>query len=114
VFLIEQESHGRFEILKLRGRLTRAEVDLVEKEIAVLVGEGRRRIVLDMAGVTHADFRVLSPLFGVAERLERAGYRLHTVNLHDYLRNVLSIAFTGEGASLLHEPEAGVPRAVNE
>jgi anti-anti-sigma factor len=113
VFDIRHDPVSGIAIVRLYGELRRDEVELVDRMIERLVGGDEHRIVLDMAGVSHADFRALGTLFGRAEHLERRGVELRTVNMRAYVRDVFRYAFPGSGGSLLGEPGSATREAVN-
>jgi anti-anti-sigma factor len=113
MFDIRHDETDGIAIVRLYGELRRDEVELVDRTIERLVGGDGNGIVLDMAGVSHADFRALGTLFGRAERLERSGVELRTVNMRAYVREVFRYAFPGTGGSLLGESVSATRGAVD-
>jgi len=105
--------NGQQGTLKLRGRLGQDEVDRILIAIERIVARGCGEVSLDLAGVTHADFRALRPLFRMADRFDQQGHALRVTNMNDYIRDVFGVAFAGEGETLIDEPEAELPDVVN-
>lgn len=93
-------------VIPLHGELGENEIVRIESRVETLFTRGVTMIVLDMAGVTHADFRVLAALFKTAARCERRGVALLAVNRSRYLREVFRFAYPGEGRSLLGDPDS--------
>ncbi len=101
MFTMRFQAGDQTKVLRLHGCLRRPEVGVVREAIERMAAQGCSRIVLDLGGVQHADFRALRVLFQAADRLERRGGALRTANMRHYLRQVFSLAYTGEGEGLL-------------
>jgi len=76
----------------LDGELGLAELDEVGQELFRLMHEGRIRVVLDLAGVPHADYRGMRALISRAELFRRAGGDLKLSGLSPYLDAIVRAA----------------------
>ena len=113
MFAMMSQLNDQQGILKLRGRLGQDEVDRILIAIERIVAKDCTQVILDLGGVTHADFRALRPLFRMSGRFEQQGHELRATNMNDYIRDVFWVAFAGEGEALIDEPEAELSDVVN-
>ena len=92
--------------IRLHGQLGAREIGSVAIRADELAGRGASLIIIDMADVTHVDFRALGGLFRTVARAERRGIEIMAVNRSRYVRDLFRFAYPGEGESLLGAREA--------
>ncbi len=76
----------------LDGELGLAELDEVGQELFRLMHERRTRVVLDLSGVPHVDYRGMGALVSRAELFRRAGGDLKLSGLSPYLDAIVRVA----------------------
>lgn len=76
-------------IVRADGELGLSEFAAISDELFRLTHEGKTRIVLDLSGATHVDYRGIRMLGVRAELLRRAGGGLKLCGLTDYLERIV-------------------------
>ncbi len=100
---------ARSVVWHLRGTLDATEIEHLERLLDDVALFGAGSVLLDLAAVTHADFRALRALFGVVEKLERRGLNVRSVNATPYVRDLFRVAYRGLGSGLI--PDGRRPAA---
>ncbi len=89
---IEERSVGDVVVLDLKGRITLGEGDqLLKDKVNSLVNQGRKRIVLNLAGVPYIDSAGLGEIVGSYTTVSRQGGSLKLLNLTKKIADLLAI-----------------------
>ena len=89
---IEERAVGDVVVLDLKGRVTLGEGDqLLKDKVNSLVNQGRRRIVLNLAGVPYVDSAGLGEIVGSYTTVSRQGGSLKLLNLTKKITDLLAI-----------------------
>ena len=89
---IEERTVGDVVVLDLKGRVTLGEGDqLLKDKVNSLVNQGRKRIVLNLAGVPYVDSAGLGEIVGSYTTVSRQGGSLKLVNLTKKITDLLAI-----------------------
>jgi len=92
MFTISQRDISDVTILDLSGRLTIAEGTLPFRDaIRSLADQGRRKIILNFATVTHIDSSGIGELISAYTTLNNRGGKLKLLNLPPSIEDVLRI-----------------------
>ena len=80
---IQQHEHEGVVTLELKGRITvGAEAGLLRENVAAVVAEGKKNIILDMAGIDYVDSTGLGALVVCATSLRKQGGDVKLLNLN--------------------------------
>ena len=89
---IEERSVGDVVVLDLTGRITLGEGDqLLKDKVNSLVNQGRKRMVLNLAGVPYVDSAGLGEIVGSYTTVSRQGGSLKLLNLTKKITDLLAI-----------------------
>jgi len=89
---IEERAVGDVIVLDLKGRVTLGEGDqLLKDKVNSLVNQGRRRIVLNLAGVPYVDSAGLGEIVGSYTTVSRQSGSLKLLNLTRKITDLLAI-----------------------
>ena len=89
---IEEREVGEVLILNLSGKLTIGEGDeLLKDKINSLVQQGRRKLVLNLAGVPYIDSAGLGEIVRTYTTVSRQGGKLKLLNLTKRIQDLLAI-----------------------
>jgi anti-sigma B factor antagonist len=89
---IEERTVGEVVVLDLKGRITLGEGDqLLKDKVNSLVNQGRKRIILNLAGVPYIDSAGLGEIVGSFTTVSRQGGSLKLLNLTKRITDLLSI-----------------------
>ncbi len=89
---IEEREVGEVLILDLSGKLTIGEGDeLLKDKINSLVQQGRRELVLNLAGVPYIDSAGLGEIVRTYTTVSRQGGKLKLLNLTKRIQDLLAI-----------------------
>lgn len=89
---IEERAVGDVVVLDLKGRITLGEGDqLLKDKVNSLVNQGRKRIVLNLAGVPYIDSAGLGEIVGSYTTVSRQGGSLKLLNLTKKITDLLAI-----------------------
>ena len=89
---IKERVVGGVSILDLSGKIVLGEGDVQVKErIKDLLGDGQRRILLNLANVNYIDSAGLGTLIGSYTTVKRDGGSLKLVNLTKRIQDLLAI-----------------------
>jgi len=89
---IEERAVGDVIVLDLKGRVTLGDGDqLLKDKVNSLVNQGRRRIVLNLAGVPYVDSAGLGEIVGSYTTVSRQGGSLKLLNLTGKITDLLAI-----------------------
>jgi anti-sigma B factor antagonist len=89
---IEERAVGDVVVLDLKGRVTLGEGDqLLKDKVNSLVNQGRKRIVLNLAGVPYVDSAGLGEIVGTYTTVSRQGGSLKLLNLTKKITDLLAI-----------------------
>ena len=90
---IAERSVGNVKVLDLSGQITLAKGDdqLLKDKVNSLVHQGNKRILVNLANVTHMDSAGLGELVGAYTTVTKSGGSLKLVNLTKRLHDLLSI-----------------------
>jgi len=89
---IAERTAGNVTVLDLSGQITFTQGDqLFKDKIHSLVNQGHKKILVNMANVTHVDSAGLGELVGAYTTVTKAGGSLKLVNLTKRLTDLLSI-----------------------
>jgi len=87
-----QREEGRVTVVYLDGELGLPELAEVSEELLRLASAGRARVVLDLSGVPHLDYRGVRALAARAQLLRRQGGDLKLSGLSPYLEAIVRAA----------------------
>jgi anti-sigma B factor antagonist len=82
----------RVQTLFLEGELSLVELGALEEELFRLANRGRFQVVLEMASVSHLDYRGVRSLSSRAELFRRAGGDIKLAALSPYLQAIFRAA----------------------
>jgi len=89
---IAERTAGNVTVLDLSGQITFTQGDqLFKDKIHSLVNQGHKKILVNMANVTHVDSAGLGELVGAYTTVTKAGGSMKLVNLTKRLTDLLSI-----------------------
>ena len=89
---IEERTVGDVVVLDLKGRITLGEGDqLLKDKVNSLVNQGRKRIILNLAGVPYIDSAGLGEIVRTYTTVSRQGGQLKLVNLTKRITDLLMI-----------------------
>jgi anti-sigma B factor antagonist len=89
---IEERTVGDVVVLDLKGRITLGDGDqLLKDKVNSLVNQGRKRIVLNLAGVPYIDSAGLGEIVGSYTTVSRQGGSLKLLNLTKKITDLLAI-----------------------
>ena len=89
---IEERTVGDVVVLDLKGRVTLGEGDqLLKDKVNSLVNQGRKRLVLNLAGVPYVDSAGLGEIVGSYTTVSRQGGSLRLLNLTKKITDLLAI-----------------------
>jgi anti-sigma B factor antagonist len=89
---IEERAVGDVVVLDMSGRITFGEGDqLLKDKVNSLVNQGRKRIVLNLAGVPYVDSAGLGEIVGSYTTVSRQGGSLKLLNLTRKITDLLAI-----------------------
>ena len=89
---IEEREVGEVLILDLSGKLTIGEGDeLLKDKINSLIQQGRRKLVLNLAGVPYIDSAGLGEIVRTYTTVSRQGGQLKLLNLTKRIQDLLAI-----------------------
>jgi anti-sigma B factor antagonist len=89
---IEERAVGDVVVLDLKGRITLGEGDqLLKDKVNRLVNQGRKRMVLNLAGVPYIDSAGLGEIVGSYTTVSRQGGSLKLLNLTKKITDLLAI-----------------------
>lgn len=88
--------HGHAIVVAVNGRLDSATAQPFEARLLDVIGEGHRRIVVDLSGLGYISSAGLRALLVAAKRLKPEGGRLLLANPNELVGQVLGISgFSG-------------------
>jgi anti-sigma B factor antagonist len=89
---IEERAVGDVVVLDLKGRVTLGEGDqLLKDKVNSLMNQGRKKIVLNLAGVPYIDSAGLGQIVGTYTTVSRQGGSLKLANLTKKITDLLAI-----------------------
>jgi len=89
---IEERTVGDVVVLDLKGRITLGDGDqLLKDKVNSLVNQGRKRIILNLAGVPYIDSAGLGEIVGSYTTVSRQGGSLKLLNLTKKITDLLAI-----------------------
>ena len=89
---IEQRPIGDVVILDIKGKITLGEGDeLLKDKVNSLVNQGRKKIILNLAGVPYIDSAGLGEVVRTYTTVSRQGGSLKLLNLTKRITDLLSI-----------------------
>ena len=89
---IEERAVGDVVVLDLKGRITLGDGDqLLKDKVNSLVNQGRKGIVLNLAGVPYIDSAGLGEIVGSYTTVSRQGGSLKLLNLTKKITDLLAI-----------------------
>ena len=89
---IEERNVGDVKVLDLKGKITLGEGDeLLKDKIHSLIGQGFKKILLNLEGVPYIDSAGLGEIVRTFTTVSRQGGRLKLVNLTKRITDLLSI-----------------------
>ena len=89
---IEERLAGDVTILDLKGRMTLGDGDEILKDkVNSLVAQGRRKLVLNLAGVPYIDSAGLGEIVRTYTSISRQGGRLKLLNVSKRIQDLLVI-----------------------
>jgi anti-sigma B factor antagonist len=89
---IEERTVGDVVVLDLKGRITLGEGDqLLKDKVNSLVNQGRKRMILNLAGVPYIDSAGLGEIVGSFTTVSRQGGSLKLLNLTKRITDLLAI-----------------------
>jgi anti-sigma B factor antagonist len=89
---IDERVVGDVTILDLKGKMTLGEGDeLLKERINALVGQGRKKLVLNLEGVPYIDSAGLGEIVRTYTTVSRQGGKLKLLNLTKRIQDLLSI-----------------------
>jgi anti-sigma B factor antagonist len=89
---INERSEEGVTILDMKGRVRiGGDTVALHKSIACLVAEGKKQVVLNLAGVSYVDSSGLGELISSHITLERNGGEIKLVHVTDKLRDLMTI-----------------------
>jgi anti-sigma B factor antagonist len=89
---IEERAVGDVVVLDMKGRVTLGDGDqLLKDKVNSLVNQGRKRIVLNLAGVPYIDSAGLGEIVGSYTTVSRQGGSLRLLNLTKKITDLLAI-----------------------
>ena len=89
---ITNKEVGEVSVVALNGRVVLGEEsNLLREKIKSLIGEGKKKIVLNMANVTYIDSAGLGILVAAHVSAENQGAALHLSNLGNKFHDVLQL-----------------------
>ena len=89
---IEERTVGEVVVLDLKGRITLGEGDqLLKDKVNSLVNQGRKRIILNLAGVPYIDSAGLGEIVGSYTTVSRQDGSLKLLNLTKKITDLLAI-----------------------
>jgi anti-sigma B factor antagonist len=89
---IEERSVGDVVVLDLKGKITLGEGDeLLKDKVNSLVNQGKKKIVLNLAGVPYIDSAGLGEVVRTYTTVSRQGGSLKLLNLTKRITDLLSI-----------------------
>ena len=89
---IEERAVGDVVVLDLKGRITLGDGDqLLKDKVNSLVNQGRKRMVLNLAGVPYIDSAGLGEIVGSYTTVSRQGGSLKLLNLTKKITDLLAI-----------------------
>jgi anti-sigma B factor antagonist len=89
---IEERAVGDVVVLDLKGRVTLGDGDqLLKDKVNSLVNQGRKRMVLNLAGVPYIDSAGLGEIVGSYTTVSRQGGSLKLLNLTKKITDLLAI-----------------------
>lgn len=87
-------------VIRCEGEMGEFELAHVGEELFRLVNKGRRRVVLDLSGVDHVDYRGVKPLATRAKALRSGGGDIKLCGLSPYLAAIFRAAGVEEDFSM--------------
>lgn len=93
-------------VVRCEGEMGSMELAHLGEELFRLAHRGCHKVVLDLAGVDHVDYRGLKPLASRARLLRGAGGDLKLVGLSSYLAAIFRAAGVEEEFSIYPTTEA--------
>jgi anti-sigma B factor antagonist len=89
---IEERTVGDVVVLDLKGRITLGDGDeLLKDKVNSLVNQGRKKILLNLAGVPYVDSAGLGEIVRTYTTVSRQGGSLKLLNLTKRITDLLSI-----------------------
>jgi anti-sigma B factor antagonist len=89
---IEERAMGDVVVLDLKGRVTLGEGDqLLKDKVNSLMNQGKKKIVLNLAGVPYVDSAGLGQIVGTYTTVSRQGGSLKLANLTKKITDLLAI-----------------------
>ena len=89
---IEERAMGDVVVLDLKGRVTLGEGDqLLKDKVNSLMNQGKKKIVLNLAGVPYIDSAGLGQIVGTYTTVSRQGGSLKLANLTKKIADLLAI-----------------------
>ena len=89
---IEERATGDVVVLDLNGRITLGEGDqLLKDKVNSLMNQGKKKIVLNLAGVPYVDSAGLGQIVGTYTTVSRQGGSLKLANLTRKITDLLAI-----------------------
>src|SRR5262245_52222861 len=89
---IGQHSRGEVTVLDLDGKLTLGEASSAFRErVRALLGEGNKKLLVNLAGVSHVDSSGVGELVSAYAAANRDGASLKLVNLQHAVENLLQL-----------------------
>ena len=89
---IEERAVGDVVVLDLKGRITLGDGDqLLKDKVNSLVNQGRKRIILNLAGVPYIDSAGLGEIVGSYTTVSRQDGSLKLLNLTKKITDLLAI-----------------------
>lgn len=82
---------GEVNIVHVSGEIDVTSAAVLRDALEALIADGRRRLTLDLSGVTFMDSTGLGIVVGRLKRLARHGGTMTVVVAHDRVRRVFSI-----------------------
>jgi len=90
---IDERREGDVAVLDLKGRIRISGGTLaLHRSIRCLVDEGKTKILLNLAGVTHVDSTGLGELISSSVTLSNKGGQIKLIHLTDRLQDIMTIA----------------------
>lgn len=86
---INERNEGAVTILELAGKITGAAGETLAGRVEGLVGEGRRRLLLDLGGVPHIDSAGLGWLLSVRSTVTGASGKIGLLNLNERVEDLM-------------------------
>ena len=86
---INERNEGAVTILELAGKITGAAGETLAGRVEGLVGEGRRRLLLDLGGVPHIDSAGLGWLLTARSTVTGASGKIGLLNLNERVEDLM-------------------------